>query len=501
LIIKAQLIKKIISRINIFSKNLKTINFIKKFMSKKHPYIILIILLLALISRLIFVFTVEETLWDSGVYIGMGKYIYSGGEAGLFEHIRPLFVPFVLGGIWKLGFDPVLFGRLFEILLMLGIIWLTCQLANHWFNEKTGVIAAALLAFSPIFYYLSFHQYTEIPAVFFSLLALYLYTKNRPILTGITVALAFYSKFPAGIFIIVLGLMYFSNKQYKQSIKTGVTFGLCLLPYVIWNVIAYGNPFATLIAASNTMKLALGCNVLRAQPWWQYFYWLIFSETKIHLFSIIGLFSLAKQWKKKHILLATSIILPLLYFIQLPCRDYRYITLFLPFVIILTGLGLACTYDLITKKLKNKTKNKLFIVMLFVILFLTAYTSYLFFIKNNQTVNPAEKGYYEYAEQNNITGGIWIANPIIAVHTNAKLEKIYYPIYKAELSLSFYNYIAQNQQNIGAVFLDNCGGGMICPPNDAVCEQQTQRILSSLNDKFERVHDATHGRCWYRIWQ
>jgi len=226
---------------------------------KKWP--ILTILAIALVIRLIFAFGWHEIWWDSGVYIGMGKYIYSGGESGLWEHIRPPGVPIMLGFLWKIGLSPELFGRLLEIILMLGIVWLTYLLAKHWFEEKTAILASLIIALSPIFYYLSFHQYNEIPSTFFVLLALWLFVKEKYLWSGISAGAAFIFKFAPGMFIAILILVLLISKKWKPLIATSIGFGIITIPYFLWSWIAYGSPLFTLLAAQETIKKVLGCNV------------------------------------------------------------------------------------------------------------------------------------------------------------------------------------------------------------------------------------------------
>src|SRR5574342_633920 len=225
-------------------------------MKKNYP--LLIILALALIIRLIFAFGWHEVWWDSGVYIVMGKYLCSGGESGLWEQIRPPFVPFVLGLFWKIGLDPVLFGRLFEIALMLGTVWLTYQLSRHWWDEKVAIISSLIIAVSPIFYYLSFHQYTEIPHAFFALLALWLFTKEKYYWAGFSVGLAYISKFTAGIFIVVLLAALAFYKKRKEMLSTIAGFAIILAPFTLYSWIAYGSPFAVFFAAQNAIDQEIG---------------------------------------------------------------------------------------------------------------------------------------------------------------------------------------------------------------------------------------------------
>ncbi|MEK6876668.1 MAG: hypothetical protein AABX63_04600, partial [Nanoarchaeota archaeon] len=56
-----------------------------------------------LIVKLVSLFAAADIWWDSAVYLGMGKYIYSSGDSGLWEASRPLVWPLILGFFWKIG--------------------------------------------------------------------------------------------------------------------------------------------------------------------------------------------------------------------------------------------------------------------------------------------------------------------------------------------------------------------------------------------------------------
>jgi hypothetical protein len=74
-------------------------------------------------------------------------------------------------------------------------------------------------------------------------------------------------------------------------------------------------------------------------------------------------------------------------------------------------------------------------------------------------------------------------------------------VYNKDVSKSFYAYLSNSSENIGYVFMDNCGGGIICPPNDAECSENLNAIFSYLEEHFNLVYDKTRGRCRYRIYQ
>src|SRR3989344_1748702 len=76
---------------------------------------LVIVIILFLILNFAFI-SFDNAGWDSAVYVGMGKYLFSHGQAGLWEPIRPLTLPIILGFFWKIGLNPLISGEIFILL-------------------------------------------------------------------------------------------------------------------------------------------------------------------------------------------------------------------------------------------------------------------------------------------------------------------------------------------------------------------------------------------------
>jgi hypothetical protein len=258
----------------------------------------------------------------------------------------------------------------------------------------------------------------------------------------------------------------------------------------------YGNPLMPFIEARQAISQVLGCNVLRFKPWWQYFYW-IYSESILHLFAFIGLIAYFSDFRRKNLLPLLCLVVPLLYFSQMHCRDYRYLALFIPFVALFSALGIVYLFDL----LKKVPKKYFIIVLLFVICF-SVFKGVLFYVGNENTnTNPSAEVYFSYLQDKDISREVWTSNPVISFYTDAALNKIYYPVYDGEASTDFYNYLNKNADRIEYVLLDNCGGGIICGPDDPVCNEKNEQMQDFLDENFNKVYDETHGRCFYEIYK
>ncbi len=258
---------------------------VKRFI--KENKIILTILLVSFIIRIALLFKYHEIWWDSAVYINMGKYLFSLGNTGLWEHIRPIIWPMILGLVWKIKLNPIIFGRLLELFFSISIIYLTYIITKEIFNKKTAVFSSILISFSSIFFFMGFRLYTEIPALFFLMLSLYLFIKKRYFISGILIGITFLTKFPAGLFLICF-LIYFLKEKtinWKNTFyyMSGFIIVVCL--FFISNYLFYHSIFSPLIDAKIAITKVLGCNYLRPESW--HFYIINIFKDNFHFFKCI----------------------------------------------------------------------------------------------------------------------------------------------------------------------------------------------------------------------
>ena len=458
-------------------------------MKYKKP--IFYILLITLITRLLFFFDYHEIWWDSAVYIGMGKYLFSFAQQGLWEPIRPILWPIILGFIWKIKLDPVFFGRLLTLIISLAIIYLTYSVTNKIYNKDTAIISSILIAFSSVFFFFDFRIYTEIPAVLFVLLALLFSLKNRSLFSGFFIGLAFLTKFPAGIFLICLLPLIIEKKKIKNLLYYGLGFLIPVIPYFILNQMMYGNFLFPLIEASNVIKKVAGCNYLRYQPWFYYFVQIV-KDNFFNIFALAGIYFSIKKLSRKNLSILLGVLLPLIYFTHLHCRDIRYLIIFIPFISILAGNGI----EVLSKKIKKQKR----IFMLLIILVISITLSITYYIQNESKFKVVPKeNFYEFAQNEEIEKEIWATTPLVNLYVSKEVKLLYYPLYGVGTILDFENYV--NYENISYVFLDTCGGGMTCIPEDKQCMQKTTDFINKLDSTFDKVYNESFGVCNYYIFR
>src|SRR3989338_103468 len=258
--------------------------------SLKNHKIFLLIFLVFLIVKLFSLFIAHDIWWDSAVYLGMGKYIYSSGNVGLWEGSRPLVWPLILGFFWRIGLDAVFFGKLFVALFSLGILLLAYLIALDIFNKKIGIISALFLAFSQTFFLFSNILHAEIPSTFFVLLGFYYFLRKKYSLSGLFLGIAFMTRFFQifAFFPLALILFYlFIRKKvpYSDLFYFSLFFLIPVIPYFILNQFLYGNALHPFLLQSFMTKYT---GWVFSQPFYFYFANLA-KENILALFSVISL--------------------------------------------------------------------------------------------------------------------------------------------------------------------------------------------------------------------
>ncbi|MBN2112191.1 glycosyltransferase family 39 protein [Candidatus Woesearchaeota archaeon] len=461
----------------------------KRFVRKNK--IFSVIFAFAIIIRIALLSQQQDLWWDSGVYAGMGKFIFSLGKSGLWEHIRPVLFPFFLGFFWKINLDLVAAGKMLELVLSCCSIVLLYLIAKEVFDRKTAILASAIFSFSSVFLFMNFQLYTEVPAVFLVLAGLYSYIKEKNLLAGVFLGLAFLAKFPSGIFFAILFAVILFSKEFEKLPAFCAGFAVIALPFFVINQIAYGNFFLPLADAKAAIGQVLGCNYLWRKPWQWYFSFILLKENFLHLFSIAGIYYFLKKPNKNKAAIFFFLLLPFAYFLQMNCRDWRYLVVVIPFFSIFTASG-------ISRKIRQKEN---FMPLLAVILVLSASISLGFYYENKGYPSQAEQDYLHFLEFRQAEGEIWSSNPLAAVYSDEKINKIYYPVFNYEAGDSFYSYLKKNSGNVEYVFLDSCGGGIICLPEDSECSKNLGYIYSYLGKNFDLVYNETSGVCTYRIYK
>ena len=451
---------------------------------RKHK-VFLLILLLFLITKIVSLFINHDIWWDSSVYLGMGKYIFSFGSVGLWESSRPLIWPLILGLFWKVGLDSILFGKLLVVIFSLGILILTYVVAYELFNKKIAIVAALFLSLSSAFFLFSNIMHSEIPSTFFTLLGFYFFIKKNYKFSGLFIGIAFMTRFfQIFAFIPLVLLLFYLIMKKKETVKNLFYFFLFFLipviPYLILNYLLYNNVFYPFLLQSFMTKYT---GWVFFQPFYFYFVNIV-KENILVPFSILGILFILKEpdFKKKSI--AVMFLFIFIPYNLVAHKEVRLLIPALPFLYILTSYGIFYFINLFKK-------NKTFILALLLLIFLIFNVPNLKFDKYEDNLDL----FYDYVENKEIVNGLWISNPAFIAYSNNKADElIYFPLYNSDKI----DELVSNIGNAKHILINTCDL-LPCPPYGNSCNQKHDDFIALLKEKFTLESFSENGQCKYYI--
>lgn len=446
------------------------------------------VLLFSLLARLIFLFSYHPIWWDSASLLGMGKYIWSLGSIGFWEYTRPAVWPVVLGFFWKIGLDPVVTGRILELILSLCIIYVAYLCAELLFDKKTAVMTAIIIAVTPVFFFFGFRLYTGIPSTLLALLGFYLFLRKKLVLSGILLSLAFLTRFPQGAIFGALFIFLLIKKSYKRLLILTGAFLIPTVPYLLINLISFQSAAFSIVEAAQIIRTT---GWVFIKPWYYYFIQ-IPLENPLYLFAIPGIYTLAR-WKtdnKRALLLA--FLLPFTFFVYLAHKEMRFTVVFLPYLAILSAWGI--------QSLKKLNRKHIFSVILVVLMAVSLFNMFFLYLNTEpRQENWLSQEYFRYLETKEVAGEVLVANPYVTLYNDIPYRLMYFPAYGSALASQNIKYIQENADSIQHIFWDSCEGGTLCPPQDKECLSKTEELVSLMRSNFEVAYEKDTGRCYYAI--
>lgn len=485
----------------------------------KENYLLLSLFAIFIVLKIVTATKVHQIIWDEAVYIGMGKFLFSFGKAGLWESIRPLGLPILLGAIWKLKLNTILFAEILAVLFSLGNIFLVYLITKETFNKTTAIIASFMLSITPLFFLYSSYILTSIASTFFALLTIYIYiSKENLPLVGFFTALTFLFRFPQGLLLVIILLSIFLNevttrqsikntlKKLKASVKKNyypfiLSFFLTVLPFLIFNFLIYrkytskayhaifrpfilgfshqANPLHAVQSFLNSTLYY--CSILIEQNW------LI-----IFIFIAIFFFIKNKDYKNHK---TTTIFITLtiywLYFTLIINKQPRFSLAFLPYLIILSAYGL---HQLIksTKKQEYYIKYPVYIILLLFTIFSISNSIDQINKEFEWRVNhefPITSEFQKYFQHNLIQGSILTTDPVPATYTDHKYIPYYFSVNEgAQIYI-------QNRLKANAVIYSP--SSFICYDKD--CEKKQQDLFTDIQNRFTKVFEEQYNNRTYYI--
>ncbi len=432
------------------------------------------------------VFFNEELWWDSNVYIGMGKFVYSGGDAGLWEDSRPVIWPIILGFFWKIGSGPTLSAQIVSVVFGLGCIFVLYHITLVLTKDRVvSLIASMIFALFPLFFNLMPKALSEIPAAFFLLASLYYLVKNRFPMAGFLLGLSFMTRF-FQIF-ITLGVLFFVFVQWqKKKIDTQKMtsflglFALPVLVFLVFNAFVYHDPLHPFRLQA---ELTISTGEIFEQPWHYYFVYLVKNNALI-LLAVVGLALLVQRDKKNGLLMLLMLFFGFLPYIFTAHKEMRFL---LPLIALFSFLIAYCTF-----LFGNLEKTK----FLFAGILGIAAIINLGLHFETAKKDPRFDFMGQFIEDNKDNEKVWISNPaMIAKHDIKADDLIYYPRYDSKKI----GELGKRLDEPDLILLNTCDL-LPCPSDDALCPKNHADLLESLQDRFTLRAFRKESQCDYYIY-
>lgn len=470
-----------------------TDSFTRTFHKTKEYYLkkpVFNLLLLSFILRIFYLTLSNPLWWDAYVYIGIGKFIYSHGKIGIWESFRPLVHPFILGTFWKLGLNPIIIGKLLDLIFSLISIYLVYLIGKKIYNHQTGLIAAWLFSLAPLFIMFTGLILTEPLAILLALLGFYYwidYTTNKKstiklFCAGLILGFSFLTKFPQGLFFggIVLTMLIYKQKilsKLKNIIVLTGGFLLPIIPYLILNNHLYNSPFEPFTSGSwivTTATWLYGTGIT-------YYFTHFFLSSPLYLFFFVYLYLFIKEkWYHAESQMALIIItiLTIAYFTYVPRKEIRYMVTILPLITLTIGTTLFYIYKKIQKNTKPIIRPNAFIIICSILVVIHIPTALYF--DNSPTF---EVEINTIINENRINGTILVSDPSFVSFLNNHIVLL--------SGMSFAQAVYQSQKGqYELLFVNDCD--LICPPENISCLNKKENILETFASENKEVFTQQH---------
>jgi Gpi18-like mannosyltransferase len=434
-------------------------------------------------------------IWDEAVYITMGRFVWTLGQSGMWEILRPPLWPMLLGGL-HITTKPIIAGILFMNAVAITSSLLTYVILKRRVREWIAVLTALFPLFFALNFEYSSYLLTGYLSGAFVLAGMYMYTKNRHVWTGILLSIALLTRFPAGIAIACFAAVYVYN-VITSWIKTKK----------LWNqqfddALSFAAPIILIIGCWLTANWAVWNH--ETQYWWHaafrpliYGSLNVFTENlslyshdylyyikQLLLFapiSILALFAPLKK-HKQCIPLALTTIAFIIFFSQLVNQQWRFVLIILPGVFVLMALGA----ERVAKKYARV--GHIVIITLFAITLVANIAVGIHTVSEHPEPNRQLAQAYSFLNQNPVSGSVIVNDPVFGAYIHNKIIPVYYetlPRFREALK----------QEHDAVVFVP---GNFPCYSTTEECQRELTHVIDVLTTQEKLLYtDNIFGKEYY----
>ena len=411
--------------------------------------------------------------WDEIVYIGISKYLLTGGNSGLFEMIRPQIVSIIIIPFAWIPTSPLLLYRFFALVITFFALGTIYKFIKDETTIRGAIITVVATFFTIIFLKYSFRISAGNLAILFMFLSLLSIKKKKYIIAGGLMSFAFLSRFPMGILALSVGIAFTIEYIYKLlSVKTYakrkkefiqyfristkllVGFMIPTGIYLLSNIIR--TPDKTIIRAAIDPFIYASSTITGGYVWMYehgFFYYAIELVKQMPLliltpFAILLLIYVQiKNRKTKlydNILIIFSII-TFIYFSQLAHKEIRYIIIILPVLFSLIVISISRIYNLYVKN-HNSNISMIFNILLVLVIAFSIYSTLhinpLGLFKEEYTPITKMHSFECYEYLKDVTKEPIVAtNPYPVVFLSNKIIPSYYTLFAVSQRYHENNYL------------------------------------------------------------
>lgn len=455
-----------------------------------------LLILIATGIRLHSFFSYPVHSWDGSVYIGIGKYFFSGGQIGLFEVFRPILLPLIEGVVWKIGIDPLFIGSMLTIMASVGLLFLVYKIGEQS-SKYAGIVAVTILGFTPIFLTFGHQPLTDTLSTCLVVLSIYVMLKGRYYTAGVLVGLAFLSRFSQGLGIVVLGistLLLTAHTTHVGFLKAVFRKGLCILagfatvalPYFLWAYSMFGNPFIPLEEGNKI--IGHSAHVYMKGPW--FYATALIANNPFLIFAIAGL-ALAvigfvrKKLEPGLVVSLVGLIIYATYFTYEPHKELRYAIPFLPFLALMAGYFFSILFERIR-------------IGQIAVGLLCLGTALFLIDRHSERVDPPfsemRNVYYSYFDDMPYGTAILATEPMSVARGQTRLVSGLYDSWSSARAVW-----KREKAEIDYVALDSCTLESACSV-DATCQDDKEEFINELSASGELVFSGTDRSCILQIY-
>lgn len=430
-----------------------------------------------------------QLIWDEAVYMQMGRYIATLGEAGFWEILRPPALPTILSAVETVSNALITSPYVILVIAITGA-WILYKLLSEYVDDWVASATAILLLFFSLYFQYASKVLTNLPAATLILAAAYTHHKNKHAWTGVLLAIAFLTRFPAGLALAAFGLVYLYRAlaDYKQGWLNEHTKALlayttpALAIILVWmtiNYFAWSQETAVwwhaalrpiLYGASNVFSQ----NLALYDHSYAYYFVRFLAQLPIILLIIPGITLL----KKRQSLIAPALtsLFVLLFISWITNQQWRFALLSLPGIFLLIGIGADYTSKM------NFLRAKSIVSVLFIASISISGLAMGVYAFEYTSDNPQLQEAYDFIQENPVRGTIIVNDPVFGAYAHHNRVR---PIYFETLP-RFRDALREDHDMV--VFIPD---NFPCYQEQQVCEQELTYVIDSLTSNQKLVYQNT----------